>query len=294
MTVKSIIKWRLLVTLCLALSAVFLCSCSIVGGLFGKAVRKPEVDFADGRLTGISFDTADFMFDLRVKNPNRLGLKMVGLKYDFAINENSFLTGKQDRNLEVKAGGESIVQLPISLNFIKVYQTFRSLINEDDFKYNIKCIVSFDVPVLGAVDIPVNMKGKCPLPKLPRIALDALKLKKVTLMGAELQMDIRLQNPNAFSMLLKSFNYQFSVNGLNWVSARVEESTGIGKKDESLISIPIAINFSKVGSSVAQLFTGDKSLNYSLKTRLDLGISLPLMEHVSIPLENSGSIKLIK
>jgi len=294
MTVKSIKKWRILVTLCLALSVVFLSSCSIFGGLFGKAVRKPEADFTDGRLTGISFDKADFMFDLRVKNPNKLGLKMVGLKYDFAINENSFLTGKQNQNLEIKAGGESIIQLPIALNFVKAYQTFKSLINEDDFKYNIKCIVSFDVPVLGAVDIPVSMKGDCPLPKLPRLALDALKLKNVTLMGAELQMDIRLKNPNAFSMLLKSFNYQFSVNGLNWVTASVEESTGIGKKDESLISIPISLNFSKVGRSVAQLFTGNKSLNYNLKTRLDLGISLPLMEHVSIPLENSGSIKLIK
>lgn len=291
---KSITKWRLLVTLCLALSAVFLCSCSIFGGLFGKAVRKPEANFTDGRLTGISFDTADFIFDLRVKNPNKLGLKMVGLKYDFAINEYSFLTGKQDSNLEIKAGGESIVQLPISLNFVKAYQTFKSLINDDDFKYNIKCIVSFDVPVLGAVDIPVSMKGDCPLPKLPRVALDALKLKKLSITGAEIQMDIRLQNPNAFSMLLKSFQYQFDVNGLNWVSARIEEAKGIGKKEESVIEIPIMLNFSTMGRSVSRIFTEDKSLNYSLKTRLDLGISLPLMEHVSIPLENSGSIKLIK
>ena len=291
---KRITGWRILIIAWLALSAVFLCSCSMLGGMAGKAIKKPEASFVNGKLTGLSFDTADFLFDLEVKNPNNLGLKMVGLSYDFEINENSFLNGKQDKNLEIVAGGSSIIQIPVSLNFVKLYKTFKELAGEDTTKYHIKSVISFAVPVLGAVDIPVSMKGDFPLPKFPILALDALKLKKVGLTGAELQMDIKLKNPNAFSMMLKGFHYDFDVNGLNWVTASISEAAGIGEKDETLIEIPIALNFSKVGRSVTKILSEDEGLNYSLKTKLDLGFSLPLMDQVSIPLEKSGSIKLSK
>jgi len=138
------------------------------------------------------------------------------------------------------------------------------------------------------------MKGDCPLPKLPIVALDGLKLKKLTLAGAEVQLDIKLKNPNAFSMILKRFHYQFDVNGLNWVSARIEEAATLRKNGENIIEIPIKLNFREVGRSVSRIFIEDKGLNYRLKTKLDLAIKLPLMKQVSIPFESSGSIKLIK
>lgn len=294
MIVEQITGWKIRVIICLALSTIFLCSCSMFGGIAAKAMKKPEAEFTKGILTGLSFDTADFLFDLKIKNPNHLGLKLVGLSYEFSLNKNTFLTGKQNKNLEIKAGSESIIQLPISLNYVKLYKTFKSLINEDKSKYQIKCVISFDVPILGAVSIPLSMKGDFPLPKFPIVALVGLKLKKLTLAGAEVQLDIKLKNPNAFSMMLKRFHYQFDVNGLNWVSARIEEATTLRKKGESVIEIPIKLNFRKVGQSVSRIFIEDKGLNYRLKTRLDLAIKLPLMKQVSIPFESSGSIKLIK
>ena len=69
--------------LCLILGVVFLSSCSVINSLIGEAkVRPPEVSFAGGKLSGLSFDAADFLFDLEILNPNGVGLKMSGFDYN--------------------------------------------------------------------------------------------------------------------------------------------------------------------------------------------------------------------
>ena len=126
--------------LCLILGVVFLSSCSVINSLIGEAkVRPPEVSFAGGKLSGLSFDAADFLFDLEILNPNGVGLKMSGFDYNFLIDGASFLKGQQDRGLQLAAGGKSNVQIPVSLNFLDLYKTFQNLMDQDRSKYRIDC-----------------------------------------------------------------------------------------------------------------------------------------------------------
>jgi len=277
------------------LSIAFLCSCSVFNNLIGGVkIKHPEVDFAGARLTGLSFDEADILFDLRIRNPNPVGVKMAGFDYNFLINGNSFVKGDQKKGIKIGAEGESTVQLPLSLNYIELYQAFGSLRSQDVSTYKVDIGFSFDLPVLGVVKIPVSKTGEFPLLKLPKVKLTRLKLRKLTLSGADLLLTARLDNPNAFSMLLEKFQYQFDINGRNWVSASAEKSTAVAEKGQGLIEIPISLNLLEMGRSVYQLLMKDTDLNYQFKSQLDFGTSLPLMGKVSLPFELSGSIRLEK
>ena len=67
MTLKRILKTRIEAALCLILIAVFLSSCAVLNEL---NIRRPQVDFAGAKITGLSFDTVELLFDLKIRNPN--------------------------------------------------------------------------------------------------------------------------------------------------------------------------------------------------------------------------------
>jgi LEA14-like dessication related protein len=290
---KRAVRPEIQVVICLILSAALLSSCSAFRGLLGKAkIERPQVDFMAGRLTKLSFDAADFLFDLKIRNPNPLGVSLAGFDYDFLINGNSFLKGKQEKEVQIEAEGESTIQLPLSLRFVDLYRTFETLRDQDISTYRLDCGFSFDLPVLGLVSVPVSKEGDFPLLKLPTVNLDALKLKSLTLSGAELQLMVRLKNPNALSMMLERLQYQFEINGVRWISGDVKENVQVTSKGESLIEIPISLDFLQMGRSVYQILTGDRSLSYQFGGKLDLATSIPLLSQVSLPFDRSGSIKV--
>ncbi len=288
-------KIKIVPVSCLMLSFLFFSGCSAFQSLLGAAkIKRPQVDFVGAKLDKLSFDKADFRFDLNIRNPNRLGIKLAGFDYDFLINGASFLTGTQEREVEIPAEGENTIQIPIALRFVDLYQVFQNLREQDSSTYQLNCGLSFNLPVLGAVRIPVNKVGELPLLKLPGIHLDALKLTRLGLSGAELQLGVRLKNLNAFSMILEHFQYQFEVNGQRWIVGEAREQTQVAEKGESLIHIPISLDFFKIGGSVYQMLKGNQSLSYQFQGSLDLKTSLPLLGQVTLPFEQLGQIEIAK
>ena len=281
-----------LLYVCLILSALFLNACAVLNKLPGVEVKPPQVSFTSAKLTGLSFDQADFMFDFNIRNPNALGVKLAGFDYDFLINSGTFIKGNQNHELEIPANGENSIQLPLSLNFADLYKTFQSLKNQNRSTYQLNCGFAFNVPVLGVVRVPVSKAGEFPAIKRPSINLSALKLKSLGFSGAKLGLEIKFKNPNAFSMLLEHFQYQFDVNGKSWVVGDAKKQTQVPEKGESVIEIPISLNFLQIGQSAYQLLKGGQRVNYQFQGNLDLATSVPLLEKFKLSFDREGLIEI--
>jgi len=295
MILRRILKTRIGSVLCLIMITVFFSSCAVLNELAGEVnIKRPQVDFSGAKITGLSFDTVELLFDLEIRNPNSVGLTMAGFNYDFLINSGSFLKGNQDKGVKIAAAGKSTVQLPLSLRYVDLYQTFQSLKNQDLSTYQMNFGFAFDVPVLGRVNIPVSKSGDFPLLKLPKISVKSVKLKGLALTGADLVLKVQLDNPNTFSMLLEKLQYQFAVDGRNWISGYAEEPAQVAEKGQGFVDIPIHLDLLQMGRSVYQLLSGNKDLNYSLGGNLDLATSLPILGKVNLPFDRSGSIKLTR
>lgn len=280
---------------CCLLSVLLLNTCSGIRELAESVgVKHPTVQFAGAKITGLSFQDADFMFDIRIQNPNPVGIQLTGFDYDVLINGKSFVRGDQDEGLEIKAQGGHIVHIPVSLGFSNIYETFTDLKKEDSSTYEMNCGFSFNLPVLGPVRVPVGTKGDLPLIKLPSIDLEALKLNRLDLSGADLQLDIRINNPNSFSLLLEGLKYQLLIGGQPWASSEAEHHMGVTGKGEGILTLPISLNFAQIGQSVYRLLTGDQSLEYELKGDLDLTTSLPLLEQANLPFDLTGVTELMR
>jgi len=275
-------------------SGVFF-GCASVQEFIKKNVQLPKVKFSGAKISGLSFEAVDLLFDLEITNPNPAGIHLSELDYDFLLNDNSFLKGKQEHGLEIKARSTNIVQIPLSLNFVDVYNTFDGLKNQDSTTYEISAGLSFNIQFSGIPQrIPIRKRGTLPLLKPPKISVASLKLNNLSLLGADLSLNVKLINPNAFEFIVNDMDYNLEINGAQWLSGNSQDNLQISAKDESLLTFPISLNFFQIGRSVAQLLNSDRPLEYRFKGAVNLDSSLPFLGTVHLPFDRSGRIGLQK
>jgi LEA14-like dessication related protein len=271
---------------------MFLLSCATVQQLAN--IRKPDLNVKDVRITGLDLTKVDLAFDVQIDNPNSLSATLAGFDYDFLLNEESFLKGKQDKEMVIEAKGESIMEVPLSLNFQDLYNTYQKLKDHDSTAYTMNFGLDFNLPVLGLTHVPVSHSGYLPLIKIPSLSVKYLRLNKLNLTGANLELQLGVNNPNAFSFLLQNFKYNFAVNGQTWAEGLSQKKMSIDEKGESTISIPVSLNFLQMGQTAYQVLSGNNKIDYNFNGNLDLQSSLSLLGDVSLPISKTGEVKVVR
>ncbi|MCB9509983.1 MAG: LEA type 2 family protein [Deferribacteres bacterium] len=259
-----------------------------------KAPSKPNVSFQGVKLAGLSLDSVDLLFDLRIDNPNAFGVSLAGFDYDMQLNQNSFLSGLQNDKQSIPANGSNTVQLPLTLTFSKIYQTFQSLNDADSTDYRLDLGFSFDLPILGVVKVPVSKAGRLPLLKLPKVSIGDIKLKKLNLTGADLQVNLNLENPNPFSATLNRLNYKISIDGKEFATGLTTDQIQINQKASNQIAIPVSLNFLKSGRTLYNLLTQNGSFDYTVTGDFDMSTSLTNLGSISMPFDRSGTLNITR
>ncbi|HGY56015.1 MAG TPA: hypothetical protein ENK44_09950 [Caldithrix abyssi] len=281
--------------LILSVVALLAFSCTQMQQLL-KAVdiKNPQAKISNVKITDLSIEKADLVFDIAVSNPNRVGITLAGFDYDLLLNNQSFLKGNRNETLKIAAQGTSSVQLPLSLNFTDIYKTYKALAKEDNITYALKTGLNFDLPVLGKVRVPVETKGSVPTIKLPGVKLQALKLKNLGFTGADLQLVLQIDNPNGFDVNLNRFKYDFRVAGQKWVQGQIKKPTSVPQKGKATLSVPIALNFLEIGKSALNLINNGNKLNYRLSGGAEVGSPLPILRNFPLDFNYEGKIDLTK
>ena len=271
-----------------------LSACAPVDIRESLANQKPTVSVADQRLTRLDFERVNMAFGIQVDNPNPIALTLAGLDYDLKLADHSFVSGKQGKQMKLAASGPSRFELPLSMAFKEVYAGIKQLEGKNQIPYELTTGLMIDVPLLGKLRYPVTTKGVLPLPRLPKISLKTLSLTKLNYSGATLALSLEVDNPNAFSVGLDRLNYDFTVNGKRWLSGNSNALGNVAQQQQSVITLPITLNFMEMGSSLYGLLKGGQDLNYSLNGKLDASSDHSLIGNFDMPFADSGKIRLAR
>jgi LEA14-like dessication related protein len=274
------------------LLALMLASCQTLQQL--ASIQQPTLGTDRVRISGLSFEAADLILDVKINNPNPVGVSLTGFDYDLQIAGASLVKGDQKSRQTITAGGRSTLQIPVKLVFKDLYRAVQTLKNQDSAAYKIGCGLVFDLPILGSVRIPASQSGKLPMIRLPQVKISSLKVKRMSLTGADLELALGVSNPNAFSLGLKKLNYTLTVNGSSWASGASTDNSPVGKKSDTTIRIPISLDFLEVGQTVVQLLSGGKALDCRLTGDMNVGTSIPAFGDASIPLDLANKISLTR
>lgn len=240
----------------------FLSGCNTIKDLAN--VQKPSVRYSSMSIEDISFSDVTLIFDFDVTNPNSFGVSADQYQYEFFINGNEFVTGIQNEKFRIANNSTTTIQVPVSLTFSEVFETVSSVARQDSMAYRLSTEVQFDIAGLGKQRVPVSTQGELPIPKMPRIELNSFEVEDLSLMGADLVAAFRIENPNPFGISFANTFYNIEVNGKDWLNTTLERNINLNGSESDLITIPIRLNSSQMGSVLMDMLRGETEFEYHL------------------------------
>ncbi len=253
------------------------------------SIDKPTVSMSDARITGISFDQAKLEFTLDVNNPNPVPIQFAGFDYNFLVNDQQLLAGEQRDGVNVAANQTSQVKLPLTLKFADIFESVKNLSDSKTLDYTIKTDALVDLPILGMTRIPAEKTGQVPVPKLPKVSLDGINIKSLGFTGADVEIGLNLDNPNAFGIDIRDLGYDLIVNGQRWLQGQEEKTISLTESGTSQVKVPLHLNFLDMGRTLADLLMQQKPLDYQLVGNMKMDTSLPMLKDIALPFRQVGS-----
>ena len=276
----------------LALLAAVLGACASFD--LSSAIRKPTAEVVGVEIERLSFEEADLRFDVKITNPNGVGIELAGFDYRLVVEGTEFLKGSVDQKIALRANASSVVPVPVTFRFDSLLETVGALTDKDESSYEITVGLSFRLPVLDKVRVAATKKGTLPVVRLPRLRLASLRLDGLSLQGASLVLGVELANPNGFGLSLASFDYRFAVAGQTWATGTSRRAAQFGPRQTGRLDIPINLDFGAIGRSVRDTLLGRAPLSYALSAKLAVGTTLPLLKTATLPIDVSGQIGITR
>jgi LEA14-like dessication related protein len=104
-----------------------------------------------------------------------------------------------------------------------------------------------------AGSLPFAFSAEFPIFRAPTVAVQSVKARALTIGGADLEVRLRVVNPNGFSLGMDDLEYELKLGGHPLKQGRVRSSDPIAASSELILSIPLLFNFYDVGKDVHAL-----------------------------------------
>ncbi|MCG8373211.1 MAG: LEA type 2 family protein [Balneolales bacterium] len=256
-------------------------------------MQQPGVSIADFKFDRISLESIHLLFDVEVDNPNALAVSTKSYAFAFGIAGSNFLSASQPLTTEINASQTSTIEVPVSLGFNELFETFNTLRNQDETAFDFEGVVEIEVPVLGLVEVPVSYEGILPVVKLPQVSLGKLSVKSLSFTAASLEVDVNINNPNSFGIDLNSFNYTMNINGLSSLTGVITEQVSIQAKEENTVTIPLEVNLLQLGIGAYQKILNKEPFTYDFTGETNVGADLPFFSSSSFSFDKSGTVNIL-
>ncbi|MCG8088853.1 MAG: LEA type 2 family protein [Candidatus Thiodiazotropha endolucinida] len=253
---------------------------------------QPTGEVKGVKLSGLDLRGIDLLFDVEVDNPNPVAISLDGLDYDLKLLNRSFLKGQQSMGMSLAADGKSQVKLPVRMEFERLLQHYSELSNRDDVPYQLDLGLGIDVPLLGRVRLPMSYQGRLPVPKLPDVRVSRIDVQRLSLQAIDLMLELEVENPNRFALMLQRLDYQFKLNGIDVGQGAAAQSLNIDKQGKGRVRLPLSLDLQKAGGGLYSALMGGRGLSYELSGRLDATGDTPLIGDIKIPLDKQGKFNL--
>ncbi|MES9992436.1 MAG: LEA type 2 family protein [Candidatus Thiodiazotropha sp.] len=254
--------------------------------------RKPTAQVEGVRFAGLDLTGVDLVFDVGIDNPNPFSIDLTGFDYDLQLFDQSFIKGRQTQGLSLTANSDSNIQLPLRLDFKQLLRSYRQLQVADEASYRLDLGLGFQMPVIGSLRLPVDIEGSFPVPSLPNLKLKSLGVKSLSMQRAELELQLEVDNPNSFSLLLQQLDYDFKLNGVAIAEGLIDKPLEIDRGGAGVVTIPLSVDLLRAGLGLYSALLNRSGLRYELSGVLDASSSHSLLKQFLVPLEKQGSINI--
>jgi LEA14-like dessication related protein len=273
---------------------LMLCALSLGGSscrTLEAVFREPSVSLQSVDITGISLEGVELLCRLDVENPNPVDIPFPEIGWELFINANTFLSGLAENQEPLKAGGRAAVNVPLSLSYGGILNTFKSLKGREDLDYSIDLETRFLLPLLGERLWHFEHRGKLPLPRMIAFRNPSLRIEKLDFEGADLVCSLDIDNPNPFPLPFPEIAYNYAVRNGDFITGTAEFPGSLAAEGPTTAAIRLRVVYSDLYRSFSALRSEGEAAALCSLTAL---VSLPGFGEEKFSLDVPGSLPLLK
>jgi len=123
----------------------------------------PKVALKKLDIENLSWQGADLKLVMEVANPNSFALDMAGLNYGVKLGGSRLAEGIYENIPSLPANGASTIDIPLSVDFMKLGRSAYSLLKENESRYELDGEMIFNLSKMGEKRLPFYKRGQIPL-----------------------------------------------------------------------------------------------------------------------------------
>jgi len=119
----------------------------------------PDVSFSDLKVTNLSLSEARFELEMKVNNPNKFGLDLKNINYQFNVSGQPWFNGRVDQTVQLAQKQTSTVKIPVSVSLMKLGSGALKALQKgtfSDYTLDANFTVDSTYPGLKNLQVPIH------------------------------------------------------------------------------------------------------------------------------------------
>jgi LEA14-like dessication related protein len=228
-----------------------LAGCAGLEGVLRHGIVRPEVSVLSAAPTTIDFEGMTVVVELRVQNPNAIGLRVAGFSWQLDVDGTRVASGEAPGGLNLPANGAATSRVVARLRFADLASLVKVAETRERVDLRAAGQVSVETPI-GRIDVPWSWSGDLPMPRLPIVELAGIRIGRQTFTETEVLVQLRVQNPNAFPLPAATVRFEAELGGERVAQAVSQPLAALRAGEVATLDIPIRLSLLGAGRALLQ------------------------------------------
>jgi len=259
-----------------------LAGCAGLGGVLRQGVLKPEVSVLSAAPTSVDFEGLTVAVDLRVQNPNAIGLRVAGLEWQLDVEGGRVASGDAPGGLTLPANGAATSRLTARVRFADLANLVKVADAREKVAFKVGGRVSVETPI-GPIAVPWSQAGDLPVPRFPHVSLDGVRMGRQSFTDTEVVVRLLVENPNGFPLPAAAIRLDVDLAGERVAQAASQQLAAIRAGQTATLEIPVKLSL--LGAGRALLGARGKPIRVAVHGTAGFGwMELPFTVEGEVPL----------
>ncbi|MBT1702776.1 LEA type 2 family protein [Chryseosolibacter indicus] len=261
-----------------------------------NSMLQPELSVASVSINNIDDEKIDMNAKMNLKNPLPVELKSQKLNYRLLINGTKVLESSYNKPISVKSNDSSSIEMPMEILAKPLISILDQLKDQkiDSAVYTLQASMDIDVPIAGKRTFDFDETKKLPSFLLPKIKTEDLDIKKLKFKESSLKMDVVVENPNTYPLIMEDANYDVVVGKDLEMNGTIPGITNIPAKSSATVPVQLDIQTQKIAKLAWNTLFNKDDTPFAVNFSCKIVSKNEMFDDSKIAMKTTGTLKDLK
>jgi len=253
----------------------------------------PSLENPTLNISNITREKITGQMAMHLRNHAPITLKVDSLRYETLVDGKRLAQGHKARPLVVKKNTANRLELPLELNLPQLKQEAKTA-QRDCVTVEMHTVLYADLPGVGPQEIPVDVRKRVYIPKLPKIEVADVDVTHLGLKKGEAVVNLRVTNYESIPFTLKQVSYRFQVEDDLDVKGQETKDVTFKKKGTEIMPIHVRFEPKSMPKVLFKSVFKAKKTDYKLTGTATVAAGPASARDATMNFASSGTVKDLK